>query len=451
MKVEVSGIKEFLHDSDTPPIRLTYSRRPKKQTGVSKWYQSSSSGKERMPKKPAKTDQEWAEELSEMEEVVDSEIGEVKAEVGSVRAEIGDFREEMRQLKELVGRLLGRQTEESGSVGNQERGVDYQTARTPEGMARMGQRLGHEKSMMPEREISGATFEHRRHVRLRRLELPTFEGVDPDGWVMRAEKHFALQRFNNEEMVEAATISFEGKALTWFRWETRRRPILLWEDLKLLLLNKFRNTSKGSLHEQFFEFRQSGTVDEYCEGFLELLAPLEGVSDAVALGQFLSGLKRGLKEELRLFEPSTLNKAMEMAAKIENKNQSLFGNRSPWGNSKYPSHHEDRKSTEFPPKDRKPMGQYRRMTDSELQEKRRKGICYRCDNKWSPGHRCEKKELSVIVTHDDEIDRDFLESQEISRTVQESKEDVTEVVGKKEKEESKGLATPMAPNTARQC
>lgn len=31
--------------------------------------------------------------------------------------------------------------------------------------------------------------------RLRRVELPMFNGIDPDGWVFRAERYFALQRF----------------------------------------------------------------------------------------------------------------------------------------------------------------------------------------------------------------------------------------------------------------
>ena len=32
------------------------------------------------------------------------------------------------------------------------------------------------------------------------------------------------------------------------------------------------------------------------------------------------------------------------------------------------------------------LGEIRRLTDSETQAKREKGLCYRCDDKWSPGH-----------------------------------------------------------------
>ena len=46
----------------------------------------------------------------------------------------------------------------------------------------------------------------------------------------------------------------------------------------------------------------------------------------MALSQFFSSLKQGLREELRLFEPTTLNKAIKIASMIESKNQSLFKN-----------------------------------------------------------------------------------------------------------------------------
>ena len=73
--------------------------------------------------------------------------------------------------------------------------------------------------------------------------------------------------------------------------ELRRRSIVLYDNLKLLILNKFGNTKKGSLYAQFYGFWQEGEVEQYCEGFLKLLIPLDGVFDVAALSYFLSGLK----------------------------------------------------------------------------------------------------------------------------------------------------------------
>lgn len=60
-----------------------------------------------------------------------------------------------------------------------------------------------------------------------------------------------------------------------------------------------------------------------------------------------------------------------------------------------------------------PVGVVKRLSEKELQSKREKGECFRCDEKWSLGHRCKKKELSVILMQDDEVmDDESLDAEE---------------------------------------
>lgn len=45
------------------------------------------------------------------------------------------------------------------------------------------------------------------------------------------------------------------------------------------------------------------------------------------------------------------------------------------------------------------------MTDVEFQNKREKGLCFHCDEKYTPKHRCKKKEmreLRVLLVNDTE-------------------------------------------------
>lgn len=49
----------------------------------------------------------------------------------------------------------------------------------------------------------------------------------------------------------------------------------------------------------------------------------------------------------------------------------------------------------------RPVGDVRRLNEKELQEKRANGLCFRCDGKWSIGHKCQRKELSVLLTQDE--------------------------------------------------
>lgn len=45
---------------------------------------------------------------------------------------------------------------------------------------------------------------------------------------------------------------------------------------------------------------------------------------------------------------------------------------------------------------------FRRLTDTELQAKREKGLCYRCDGKYTFGHRCPNQELQVLIVKEEE-------------------------------------------------
>lgn len=48
------------------------------------------------------------------------------------------------------------------------------------------------------------------------------------------------------------------------------------------------------------------------------------------------------------------------------------------------------------------------MTTTELAEKRAKGICFQCDEKFLPGHRCSSKTLQVLILGDEDEDKDEL-------------------------------------------
>ena len=46
-------------------------------------------------------------------------------------------------------------------------------------------------------------------------------------------------------------MAFEGDALLWFQWENKKRTMVLWEEMKILLLKQFRPINTGSLYEQW--------------------------------------------------------------------------------------------------------------------------------------------------------------------------------------------------------
>lgn len=49
--------------------------------------------------------------------------------------------------------------------------------------------------------------------RFRKVDMPAFDGTDPDGWVMRAEHYFQVHRLSEKEKLDSVLVAMEGDAL----------------------------------------------------------------------------------------------------------------------------------------------------------------------------------------------------------------------------------------------
>ncbi|GJX16955.1 hypothetical protein Tco_0217787 [Tanacetum coccineum] len=137
-----------------------------------------------------------------------------------------------------------------------------------------------------------------------------------------------------------AVLCMEGPALSWYRWSEGKAP-----------------------------FR------DYVVLFERLTYQLVGVPEPVLEGTFINGLKPELRACVRVMQPEGLHHAMKLSISIdENKtcDNVLCGGGLHRSIEQTTSKGEN----------------FRRLTDSELQAKRAKGLCYRCDKKFAPGHRC---------------------------------------------------------------
>lgn len=99
--------------------------------------------------------------------------------------------------------------------------------------------------------------------RYMKLDMPIFDGSDPDGWILRMERYFTFYRLTETEMLEAVTVALEGDALRWYQWEQKRRPIRLWADIKTFVLRQIKPENGGSLYEQWLATNQVTDVNEY--------------------------------------------------------------------------------------------------------------------------------------------------------------------------------------------
>lgn len=66
--------------------------------------------------------------------------------------------------------------------------------------------------------------------RYRKLDMPIFDGSDPDGWILRVLRYFGFYRLTEAEMLDAVVVALEGDALRWFQWENKHHPIRRWAN-----------------------------------------------------------------------------------------------------------------------------------------------------------------------------------------------------------------------------
>ena len=143
--------------------------------------------------------------------------------------------------------------------------------------------------------------------------MSIFKGEDAYGWVFREERYFAINGLSEREKLMAAALSLEGKALACFQWREQRQPLRSWGEFKDRLLERFRATQNGDLHEQLFALTQERTVMEYREKFELLSGRLWGIPEAVLEGNFMKGLKPKIRASLCLLRLRGLGESMELA------------------------------------------------------------------------------------------------------------------------------------------
>ncbi|KAL0536628.1 hypothetical protein IC582_025586 [Cucumis melo] len=256
--------------------------------------------------------------------------------------------------------------------------------------------------------------------KFKKVEMPVFAGEDPDSWLFRAERYFQIHKLSDSEKMLVSTISFDGPALHWYRSQEEREKFLSWSNLKERLLVRFRSSRDGTILGKFLRIKQETTVDEYRNLFDKLVAPLSDVQDSVIEDTFMNGLFPWIRAEVAFCRPKGLAKVMEVAQLVENRELIRNeANLNGFAGGKYPSQttansrgttnnsvSDNKGNTTFPMRTitlrssnnaevRKDTNS-RRLPDAEFQARKEKGICFRCNGKYSTDHKCKMKELHEL-------------------------------------------------------
>ncbi|KAH7675005.1 Retrotransposon gag domain-containing protein [Dioscorea alata] len=259
-----------------------------------------------------------------------------------------------------------------------------------------------------------------------RLELPKFDGTDSDGWVFRIEEFFNFHETPAHLRLRIVSFHMEEKASAWYQWMKGNNLLTTWPEFLSNVKQRFGSSPYEDHQGNLSKLSQTATVAEFQTEFEELMNTVTGISENLLISFFIAGLRPHLQREMLLQRPTTLMEAFSLARAYEARHDEVSpdqrtgfrgGTRS-HPQILFPSPIKTQPSIAdipspsllgLPPKASgtnaavNPLP-IRRLSPTKMQEKRLKGLCFKCDQKWTAGHRCRSQCLLFISNVDVDTD-----------------------------------------------
>ena len=284
-------------------------------------------------------------------------------------------------------------------------------------MAELQQQRGQRSSspiMVNPADQEGLRGEQSVNMKPMRIDVPRYEGGDPQGWIFKIQQYFDFHNATEVQRLQIAPLYFDGKALAWYQWCQKNTKIDSWDGFLKALQVRFGPSELEDYQGKLSKLVQVGSVLDYQEEFESLSNKVDGLSKSFLLSCFISGLKPSIQHEVASFQPKTLTRAMALA-KVQDQKLNLKKT-PPKLFSPYPSllptptHIQPSASFSKPfntthsqPSNTNPANKTKpniqTLSQSQIQEKREKGLFFYCDEKYSFGHKC-KASVHVLITPD---------------------------------------------------
>ncbi|KAL1356594.1 hypothetical protein AAHE18_05G195900 [Arachis hypogaea] len=250
-----------------------------------------------------------------------------------------------------------------------------------------------------------------------RAELPVFNGEGVEEWTFRAREYFELYAVPEAWRVRLLSFHLTGPAYTWYRWCVNNGITYTWEGFLEALCTRFGRNIFHDPKAALKDLQQHSTVAEYQSQFEDLSNQVTGLTEDWLVSLFTAGLNDALKCELMLAKPKTYVEAVALAKLHEQKHSANALNLRPHSHRttggtlttlspirppllRPPSSSASLKS---PAPEKGPPGSqsgsntpHRRLTAAEIKQRREKGLCYYCDEKYSVGHKCKSSFLLLV-------------------------------------------------------
>ncbi|XP_041024018.1 uncharacterized protein LOC121264784 [Juglans microcarpa x Juglans regia] len=263
-----------------------------------------------------------------------------------------------------------------------------------------------------------------------KVDFSKFNAGDPYEWLDKVDHYFHTYEVPRRERVSTACFYLEGKASKWWRWirdqYEKDEKRLGWTMFEKEFLLQFGPSPTINHHGQLAKLKQEGKVHHYIEEFRQLQTLVRGWSEEALIGTFVDGLKPWLAKEIKLKQPTWIQEVMRMVEILEesgnmerrfskdvgSKASKTLQTKSPW-----------KPKVEMEFSKPKPY-EVKKLSKEEVQERIKKGLCFKCGDKWSKEHACKSGKAYLMIEEEGNEESSSSESEQEEAEPSEGDEDV---------------------------
>ncbi|KAJ8754363.1 hypothetical protein K2173_002814 [Erythroxylum novogranatense] len=218
-----------------------------------------------------------------------------------------------------------------------------------------------------------------------KLDFPRFdEKEDATSWICRAEQFFQFHCTPDEDRVGIASFHMVGDAQLWYQLLKQENPAVTWAAFK----------------DGFYARYGPNQLIDFFGELSKLQQQVGRLVQDRQVSCFVSGLTPLIRTDVQANRPKTLAEAIAFARLYEARN-TASGKGLPT---------QTRLASQMVRSPSRPAsGFVKRLTWDELNERKRLELCFKCNDKFGPGHKCKKlfSIQAVLEDSDDDIEMEI--------------------------------------------
>ena len=277
---------------------------------------------------------------------------------------------------------------------------------------------------------------------LPKMLFPQFDGDNPKLWLSRARSHFEMYSVHPSVWVRVATHHFTHAAARWLQSVEAEVRNISWESFSSLILERFSRDQHELLLRQLFHIKHSTSVSDYIEKFTDLYEQLKAYNPnpdkLYFTTRFIDGLRPDIRSVVLVARPQDLDSACSIALlqeealdpgprrEYKRSEGSVFARHATIKGA-LPLPPPPRQNPDPPPAGRPGENKVLHPRASPVEDRlsslrayrKACGLCVRCGEKWTPGHRCAAvPQLHALQEVWDLCQSEFVEEGETSEPVE---------------------------------